>query len=66
MEPRQKRRVYITLTAVVIALFAAGALYGYAGRKTTICPNGKAPVAQQADEMGQVTFLCTNGITVTN
>jgi hypothetical protein len=66
MEPRQKRRVYITLTAVVIALFAAGALYGYSGRKTPICPNGKAPVAQQADEMGQVTFLCTNGITVTN
>jgi hypothetical protein len=66
MEPRKKRRVYIMLTAVVIALFAAGALYGYTGRKTPICPNGKAPVAQQADDMGQVTFLCTNGITVTN
>ncbi len=39
---------------------------GYIGRKTPICPNGKPPVAQQADDMGQVTYLCTNGITVTN
>ena len=66
MERRQKRLVYLTLTAVAIALFAAGALYGYMGRNTPICPNGKPPVAQQDDEMGQVLYLCTNGGTVTN
>ena len=66
MERRQKRLVYLTLTALAIALFAAGALYGYVGRKTPICPNGRPPVAQQNDELGQVMYLCTNGVTVTN
>ena len=66
MALRQKRLVYIGLAALAIALFAAGALYGYANRHTPICPNGKPPVAQQDDDMGQVMYLCTNGLTVTN
>jgi hypothetical protein len=66
MERRQKRLVYISLAVLALGLFAAGALYGYAGRKTPICPNHKPPVAQQDDGMGQITYLCTNGVTVTN
>jgi hypothetical protein len=63
---RQKRLVYVGLTLMAIVLFAAGVLYGYANRHDPICPNGKPPVAQQDDDMGQVMYLCTNGLTVTN
>jgi hypothetical protein len=66
MPVRQKRLVYLGLVVMAVVLFAAGALYGYANRHDPICPNGKAPVAQQDDDMGQVMYLCTNGETVTN
>jgi hypothetical protein len=66
MPQRQKRLVYVGLVVMAIALFAAGALFGYVNRKDPICPNGKAPVAQEDDDMGQVMYLCTNGLTVTN
>jgi hypothetical protein len=66
MPQRQKRLVYLGLTLAAIVLFAAGALYGYANRHTPICANGKPPVAQQDDDMGQVMYLCTDGSTVTN
>jgi hypothetical protein len=62
----QKRLVYLGLVVAAIALFAAGALFGYANRHDPICPNGRPPVAQQDDDMGQVMYLCTNGLTVTN
>lgn len=66
MPRRQRRLLYLGLLAMAIVLFAAGALYGYANRHDPICPNGKAPVGQQDDDMGQVMYLCTNGVTVTN
>jgi hypothetical protein len=66
MAQRQKRLVYLLIAVIAVALFAVGALYGYVNRKDPICPNGKAPVAQQDDDMGQVMYLCTNGLTVTN
>ena len=48
------------------ALHGAGLVYGYRGRHTPICKDGRPPVAQREDAMGQVEFICHNGTTVTN
>jgi hypothetical protein len=63
---KQKHRVYIGLTAVCVFLFVVGLVYGYRGRHNTICKDGRPPVAQREDAMGQVEFICHNGTTVTN
>jgi hypothetical protein len=66
MPKKQRRVVYILLVVVSVIGFSLGAWIAYNGRHNTICPNGRAPVAQQDDDMGQVMYLCTNGLTVTN
>ena len=38
----------------------------YADGRIVERAQGAAPVAQQDDDMGQVMYLCTNGVTVTN
>jgi hypothetical protein len=63
---RDKRRVYIGLAAICLGLFVIGLVYGYRGRHNTICKDGKPPVYQREDAMGQVQFICHNGKTVTN
>ena len=61
-----KRQVLIALGVISVVLFVGGMYAAWRSRHDTICPNGKPPVAQQDDEMGQVLYLCTNGVTVTN
>jgi hypothetical protein len=65
MSPRQKRQVYVGLALTCLALFAAGLVWGYAGRHTPICKDGKPPVQQQDVGLGQVEFLCHDGSVVT-
>ena len=64
MTTRQKHRVYAGLAAVCLALFVAGLVYGYRGRHSAICKDGRPPVYQREDAMGQVEFICHNGKTV--
>jgi hypothetical protein len=66
MNRRQKRMVYVGLAVACLALFVAGLVYGYRGRHTPICKDGKPPVAQREDAMGQVQFICHDGSTVKN
>jgi hypothetical protein len=66
MTTRQKHRVWIGLALTCLVLFIAGLAFGYHGRHNAICSDGKPPVAQRSDAMGQVEFICHNGKTVTN
>jgi hypothetical protein len=66
MTRKQKRRVYVGLAVTCLALFVAGLVYGYRGRHTPICKDGRPPVAQREDAMGQVQYICHNDETVTN
>jgi hypothetical protein len=61
MSPKEKRRVYVGLASVCLVLFVIGLVYGYRGRNTPICKDGKAPVQQQDTGLGQVQFRCHNG-----
>jgi hypothetical protein len=65
MSRKEKRRVYVGLAALCLALFAVGLIYGYRGRDTPICPDGKMPVAQQDVGIGQVEYRCHDGRVVT-
>jgi len=62
---KQKRLVYLGLTAAIVVLFAAGVISGYVGRHSSICSDGKPPVQQQDVGIGQVEYLCHNGKIVT-
>ena len=66
MTIRQKHRVYAGLALTCLALFVAGLVYGYSGRHDPICKDGKPPVQQFDDPMGQVEYICQNDQTVTN
>jgi len=66
MRPAQKRLVYLSLAATLLALFCAGILAGYIERHSSICPDNKPPIAQQDTGLGQILFLCHNGKTVTS
>ena len=65
MAPKQRRRVYIGLAATALALFLAGLIYGYRGRHTPICKDGKPPLQQQDTGLGQIAYRCHNGQIVT-
>ena len=60
------RRAVLTLIAVVCAaVFAAGMAAAYFGRNSTICRDGKDPVAQRGGLLGQVVYRCHDGQVVT-
>ncbi len=65
MNPAARRRVLLGLAAVAVVLFAAGLAVGFAHRHDTICPNGKPPVAQRDEGLGQVAYRCSDGRVVT-
>jgi hypothetical protein len=59
-----KKLVLSVMAALAALLFAGGILAGYYSRHNTICPNGKPPVAQRSDIIGQTEYRCTNGVIV--
>ncbi|MEI8105657.1 MAG: hypothetical protein WCH31_07425 [Actinomycetes bacterium] len=65
MTRSQTRRVYIGFVLVFVLLFAGGALFGYTGRHTPICEDGKPPLQQHDTGIGQVAYLCHDGTLVT-
>ena len=66
MSPRDRRRFLIGFAALMVLLFAGGVV-GWAldFSHQKVCAGGKTPLAQQTDELGQVTYLCPGGVTVT-
>lgn len=66
MRPRQKRIFYASLVGVLLLLFVAGLVVGYAGRKTSICADHKPPLSENDNGLGQILFRCQNGQIVTN
>jgi hypothetical protein len=65
MSRQQKRLIYISLTSLVLVLFAGGVIAGYMGRHNKLCKDGKPPRQQQDTGIGQVEYLCQNGQIVT-
>jgi hypothetical protein len=62
---RDRRFVLIALGVVAALLFAGGIAAGYMSRHDTICPDGKPPVAQRSEVIGQTEYRCSNGLVVT-
>jgi hypothetical protein len=66
VNPAQKRQVYLALASVIVALFGAGVAYWIvAGQHHQICADGRPPLQQRDDGMGQLTYRCHNGQIVT-
>jgi hypothetical protein len=66
MSPQARKRFFIGLTALVILLFVGGAAaWALDFSHQQVCPGGKHWIAQGNDSMGAVTYLCPNGLTVT-
>jgi hypothetical protein len=66
MNRAQKKKVYVGLAVVILALFCAGIIAGYSARNDKICSDGRPPVAQQDDPMlGHSDYLCHDGKVVT-
>jgi hypothetical protein len=62
---RSRKTVISLLAAVCAAIFIAGIAAAYFSRNSTICRDGKAPVAQRGGLLGQVVYKCHNGQVVT-
>jgi hypothetical protein len=62
---RNRRNVLLALTAFVVLLFAGGILAAYLSRHDTICPDGKPPLKQRSEVIGQTEYLCHDGKVVT-
>jgi hypothetical protein len=61
---RNKKRVLWSLAVYALVGLMIGAYFAYRSRHDTICPNGKPPVAQRSDIIGQTEYRCTNGVVV--
>ena len=62
---RSRRTVVVLLASVCAAVFVAGIAAAYFGRNSTICRDGKDPVAQRGGLLGQVVYRCHDGQVVT-
>jgi hypothetical protein len=62
---RRKRTAVLLLAVACLVVFGAGVLSGWIHRHDTICKDGKAPVAQRSDLLGNTEFRCPGGQTVT-
>jgi hypothetical protein len=62
---RDRRRFLLWFGALLAALFVAGIVVAGLRRHDTICSNGKAPVAQRDQGLGQVAYRCSDGEVVT-
>ena len=65
MNWRSRRSVVVLLVVVCGAVFVAGMTAAYFNRNTTICRDGKDPVAQRGGIIGQVVYRCHDGQVVT-
>jgi hypothetical protein len=59
-----KKLVLRLLAVYAVVGISIGVYFAYRSRHDTICPNGKPPVAQRSDIIGQTEYRCTNGLVV--
>jgi hypothetical protein len=62
---RNRRAVLVGLAGIAAGLFVLGILAAYLSRHDKICPDGKAPLAQRSEVLGQTEYMCRNGKIVT-
>ncbi|HEY8647407.1 MAG TPA: hypothetical protein VIL77_16175 [Gaiellaceae bacterium] len=62
---RSKRQVLFLVLTVVLLVMIAGAGAAWITRNSTLCSDGKPPVAQHAGILGQGLYKCHNGQIVT-
>ena len=55
----------LVIAAITVVGLAGGAFAAYLSRHDKICPNGKTPIAQRSEVIGQTVYRCHNGQTVT-
>ncbi len=65
MNLRNRRAVLIGLGVCAVVLFGFGILAAFLSRHDRLCPDGKAPLAQRSDVIGQTEYLCHGGKIVT-
>jgi hypothetical protein len=65
MNWKSKRSVLLGLAAVCLVLFVGGMAAAWNNRHHTICPDGKAPVAERSGLLGQTEYRCHDGRVVT-
>jgi hypothetical protein len=58
---RDKRKVLLVLAVFVVFGLIAGGVYGWTHRGESVCPDGKPPVQQLDQGLGQVKFRCHDG-----
>jgi hypothetical protein len=61
---RSKKTVMLLLAAITVVGLAGGAFAAYLSRHDTICPDGKPPLAQRSELIGQTEYKCRGGIVV--
>jgi hypothetical protein len=62
---RNKRQVLFLILGVIAIVMIAGASAAWVTRNSTLCSDGKPPVAQRAGLLGQGLYKCHNGQIVT-
>ena len=62
---RNKKAVLIGLIVVLLIIFVAGMGAAWRVRDTTICKDGKPPVAQQGGLILPTVYKCHNGQIIT-
>jgi hypothetical protein len=62
---RNKRQVLLLILGVIAIVMIAGASAAWVTRNSTLCSDGKPPVAQRAGLLGQGLYKCHNGQIVT-
>ena len=65
MNWRSRRSVGALIAVVCAAVFVAGIAAAYFNRNSTICRDGRDPVAQRGGLLGQVVYRCHDGQIVT-
>jgi hypothetical protein len=61
MSARDRRRVLIAIAVFALVTMIGGVVYSYVHRNETICRDGRPPVSQKDDGLGQITYRCHDG-----
>jgi len=66
MTARDRRKVLLAIAVFAVLGILSGAGYAYLHRNDTICRDGKPPIQQNDNGLGQIMYRCQNGQIVTD